>query len=70
MLRDRGINVTIYRRSSRTDKAEKLTTKLVKSFEGKTSEERYELIKGLSFKVLDTYETNRADEPSHRAFSR
>lgn len=58
MLRDRGIKVTIYRNSARTDRAESITAKLEKSFKAKSSGERYEPIPGLTFTALDSYETN------------
>lgn len=58
MLRDRGINVTIYRNSARSKRAESITAKLAKSFNARRSEERYEPIPGLTFQELDSYETN------------
>lgn len=58
MLRDRGIKVSIYRNSARTEQAESITAKLEKSFKGKRSEERYDPIPGLTFRALDSYETN------------
>src|SRR3546814_8526788 len=56
MLRDRGINVTIYRNSYRSVRAEKITSELKQLFSAQSEEERHEPILGLTFMALDSYD--------------